>query len=662
MSLSDFRWNNVSETLNIVVGPNGSGKTNLFRALHFALVESAPPFQGFSPAQYVYRKSLDQSFEVKLGLRFTSDEQELITAFVGAAFCDVEAIGQIPDGFPPGAASNLAEAMQGLKRPSIADVLFAGSLRVEWNNIDLLRSSFEFGPKGTWRFGIDSHDGLISNEAHIASAPIDLLSAWDRSLDEKNTREKQQRTLFHNVAAAKSTDQRILDPPDLAAILDVLDGPIRLSVRDSQTKSALHRRFFDLIGSPMNHGQQYGIGTVLRRIMAGAVLRTENDRSPPTSDFSSSWDQSPPDIASGENLARHLLRLKNGTTADMRDRYGKIQQHFNALTSRTAHVALGPGEPDGDGQTPQAIQIMVTDGDIEVPLEYSGSGATEALFVSSALAEPRAVVVLDEPSTSLHPVAQNQLSILIRERADAQVFVATHSPSLVARANPFTMSRFLMRGGSTTRAHLDERSWTSTTRSKLTRQLHASADFRTLVFSQAVVLMEGPSEGAAIPVWLEKDPALNQLVSDLGVAIQSVDGDCGYETYVRYLSQFRIPWAIICDGQAIGDVRQQCRIRDQLERAGWQGIQDISRATGFLERKERLEKAGVFTVANTAKESFEQVPEVQRLLPAARKAVGGHRSKPRDAAYIADNSDCPPSVQAMLQTLLGVYLRQSLDR
>jgi hypothetical protein len=46
----------------------------------------------------------------------------------------------------------------------------------------------------------------------------------------------------------------------------------------------------------------------------------------------------------------------------------------------------------------------------EVPIEFAGAGAWEALVLASVLAEDAAsVVVLDEPAVALHPSQQRQL-------------------------------------------------------------------------------------------------------------------------------------------------------------------------------------------------------------------------------------------------------------
>ena len=71
----------------------------------------------------------------------------------------------------------------------------------------------------------------------------------------------------------------------------------------------------------------------------------------------------------------------------------------------------------------------------EVPIEFAGAGAWEALVLASVLGEPSAsVVLLDEPAVALHPSLQRQLGAHL-VRAPAQFVVITHSAELLPLAD-----------------------------------------------------------------------------------------------------------------------------------------------------------------------------------------------------------------------------------
>jgi hypothetical protein len=78
-----------------------------------------------------------------------------------------------------------------------------------------------------------------------------------------------------------------------------------------------------------------------------------------------------------------------------------------------------------------------------------------------------------------------------------------------------------------------------------------------LLFANAVILVEGETELGALALWFEKishetktngQKTKTNAWSARNITIFSVGGDHGFEPWVRYLSYYRVPWAIVCDG------------------------------------------------------------------------------------------------------------------
>jgi hypothetical protein len=121
----------------------------------------------------------------------------------------------------------------------------------------------------------------------------------------------------------------------------------------------------------------------------------------------------------------------------------------------------------------------------EVPIEFAGAGAWEALVLASVLSESSAsVVVLDEPAVALHPSLQRQLGAHLLGTT-AQLLVITHSAELLplAAAADVHLVRIDRDDKCASGAHaLDE-----ACRVKLTKKLKAKGDER-LPFARRAIL------------------------------------------------------------------------------------------------------------------------------------------------------------------------------
>jgi len=87
---------NIDERQNILVGPNGVGKTNPFlavRAVHDALTFASARQAIWANQQH--RLNDERPIEIGLDLEFDSDqERAIIAAFFAASFCNDQAIRQ----------------------------------------------------------------------------------------------------------------------------------------------------------------------------------------------------------------------------------------------------------------------------------------------------------------------------------------------------------------------------------------------------------------------------------------------------------------------------------------------------------------------------------------------------------------------------------------
>jgi hypothetical protein len=177
----------------------------------------------------------------------------------------------------------------------------------------------------------------------------------------------------------------------------------------------------------------------------------------------------------------------------------------------------------------------------------------------------------------------------------------------------------------------------------LEKELRLSITARAILFSCGVILTEGETELGALPIWFSQ--VYDMTLEALDLTILSVGGDRGFERMVRYANQFKIPWAIVCDGAIIGDAGTTCPLAEQLRDAGIEDIPDLTDCD-FAERRRALELCGVFTTAESVDRSFETLSVIREHRAEAKRQVG--RSKPRQGRAIAENNGCPAEVRALL--------------
>ncbi len=179
------------------------------------------------------------------------------------------------------------------------------------------------------------------------------------------------------------------------------------------------------------------------------------------------------------------------------------------------------------------------------------------------------------------------------------------------------------------------------------------AGLRELLFSRGVILVEGEADVIAYGSWLDSK------LRDWDVQLYTPQGDKGFGNHVLFLRSFAIPWAVICDGKAIGD-RGACRIALQLKRAGVPAPDPMAlKDLGFGERRDALAQYGVFTLAKSAADELEDFERFKEHMAEAERHVGGtwRENKVRIAHFIVNRDpSCPTEVRDGFQQAVG-FLR-----
>ncbi|MBD2411305.1 hypothetical protein FACHB389_20785 [Nostoc calcicola FACHB-389] len=155
--------------------------------------------------------------------------------------------------------------------------------------------------------------------------------------------------------------------------------------------------------------------------------------------------------------------------------------------------------------------------DLSISLSSSGSGVSQILAIVYILVssdQPRTIII-DEPQSFLHPGAAKKLIETIKQFPQHQYFIATHSPEIIASANPSNILKLQYQDCETTASVIN------TNEIKSQNEILAELGVRLSdVFGADNILwVEGQTEEKCFPLVLEKVASIPLM----GIKILSVN-------------------------------------------------------------------------------------------------------------------------------------------
>ena len=328
---------------------------------------------------------------------------------------------------------------------------------------------------------------------------------------------------------------------------------------------------------------------------------------------------------------------------------GQLKQQLGDFIGTMTHRL----EVDFEAYNPtnffHALRLHAQEAGLPRTLEELGTGEEQILAVSFAYAYAKAfhggiVLVVEEPEAHLHPLAQQWLARRLSSMcADGlQILMTTHSPHfidvegleglcIISKEDGHTRSVQLTRESLV--AKCVETGAVGATAENILPFYKAGATAHILegFFAKAVVLVEGPTEYLAIPIYLGRCGFDNTRE---GVAVIPVGGKGALARWRRLFAAFGIPVFVIFDNDANED-QEGVKRRDALRAVGV----PADEATDLIASADLIVTAN-YAVFGTDFETTlrERFDEYDVLEEAARE--NGASTKPFKARWVAQRLEC----------------------
>lgn len=544
----------LSDKMTLLVGPNNAGKSNILRIIRL-LIESLRENRNLKGDEI---NDIHQTPLLVAKLKLSNDETELLLDFLGFYRYYRES-GHQENGF-----------YEFKNRSIIADNLSEITISLSWDAYYAFTGersvndvSMTFDKIGAELHGRTIFSGLdMQNVIRTKNGEQDFRQFLDSGVCDKNDPSSVIKSGEGNLTVVTGFSVNELQQSAFQSIEKTRLRRLLVLLGKDYTRSQRSLYLLPLIGEIMNRSIQFASDE-------RALFKQEQ----PRQDYflNEGFPGIPDTLAEdGSNLAHFLYGLMHSNDYENRKRYEEIKSAFKELTQkqdfdvviqskeRTYTVHKGEDTLSSDTVVKNYPVIIVhrENGKGQIPLERSSSGLAETLFLLTvAYGLKNRVILLDEPTSNLHPPLMKSLMSRIIKNHDAsglnQFVVVTHSPELAhfglfeADGDLSYIRRNSQIGNSTIKPlDKDTKDWFRDKKSVLSYQI----DTR-LLFGKHVILVEGDSDKKVL-FGLATIKSKDFRLDDNDIIVIVADGKPNFPKYKRLLDALEIPYNIIADYDA----------------------------------------------------------------------------------------------------------------
>lgn len=418
--------------LTTIVGPNGSGKTSLLRAIEAVGSHMIRP-RPF-PEAYYHNGDVVRPVEIAIDVEFDDDEVRVMSDFLTCA-----CIAQM---------ESIKAPKQGRAKHVLARILQSNGLKRFMDMCSTMTISL-YTKTGTtlpivalW-IGKKNHqlyirDGVIVLEPSEKSGKVPLAGSliFDRAVAEVPGLKHYMQRSGGDLPAG--LDGFVVDLYKLArdsGIAAFALGVLQPDVAENMQRVPLEfRRTLDFLGVGE---EDYTIrfDTIVGHLFSRSIVKmSEMQTRPEKVPLTRSTRETDVENITGLNLAQTLSLMSNSDDRVMISRYQKITSQMNGMTGLDVSIQIIYAQNKKDHTADPEIAVRFMKGTLPIPAELVAGGNIELLTILTTLiGRSGKILLLDEPASNLHPNRQKEMRELMRETSERdgnQVVLVTHSPFL----------------------------------------------------------------------------------------------------------------------------------------------------------------------------------------------------------------------------------------
>lgn len=517
--------------LNTIVGPNNSGKTNVFRAIN--LVHEIMKDTTKVPSEiYYHDKNLEKPFVVELEITLNKEEKEALhNFFICSCLYNERGVDRrveerkriILEKILQEKGKNLFEEF------SDTLTIVATSTRTNYP----AELYFKFHKNNNTIFCANYHlSKTVSKKGGYSIYPMSeiILDLARKKFSTLNG--------YIDHGKGKIPSFQSFNPSLFSAVYDGTNEDRRVEFEGFQLKKYESRhenrpefirlRNFIYKINPDEDGAT--LRSIISLVFTNAITKTSDIRSRPKPILNLQnleFQQEMINI-SGENLAKILFSMNNNPDPKIKAQFSEIKQQFKKITKNleldlnitpVSHTVLEKklGEFENERGfmlngakqlgtikeektiTQQGISIQIIKNEIPIPLEFTSAGIIELVSSLTALiGQKNKIILLDEPALNLHSILQRKVLQLIQDAVtnkNNQVILITHSPFMVTPENFQNTWKCTISREGTHLINLNDilEKLSKNDVEKTIQRLHNS-EVRSILFQHGVVFVEGPSD------------------------------------------------------------------------------------------------------------------------------------------------------------------------